>query len=505
MLETFWNELNEGEIHVRDKSQFELKSEFFIHATHNVYKQEFFIFIPESLHVTGQTYSKDQFYLDETNLIRYKTPYISLKNLINPNYEQSPLWRIDNILNSGKASSNLTEIADELKLFAIIFKGSLRDRVRDLLNELKKTDPIQNTGQCIQEFENLLNETLCVGQFFRQSQENAAKILTDEQTKRYFRYVDEYISNQIDDYFLIIIQTIRKINLKFLKEIDRQLCQIILEERNYRHKVHLEPKTSETHPFSNESILHRRSLLNGFVLGALALNNSRISLAEKHAPLLGAITAGIAMLVYMTIFSWKVSSFVITSFPVILFIVFLYILKDRIKEGLKKVYSDQAYRWFPDYSTKITSPKGYNVGKINESFSFIQADQLPEGFLNLRNNDFNEELQAIHRQESIIQFKREVILYSDTKTVGDRRRELTTIFRFNVHHLMLKASDAYQPSLFLDPYTNEIHEKFLPKVYHLNIIIRNTSMQSDLQIKSEIKKFRVVADKAGIKRVEQVK
>ncbi len=69
---------------------------------------------------------------------------------------------------------------------------------------------------------------------------------------------------------------------------------------------------------------------------------------------------------------------------------------------------------------------------------------------------------------------------------------------------MLKANDAWQPSLFLDPYTREIHEKQLPKVYHLNLIIRNTSVQPDLKIKSEIKKFRVVADKDGIKRVEQI-
>ncbi len=393
MLETFWTELNEGEIHVRDQSQFELISDFFIHADRNVYKQEFYIFLPEALHVTDRTYSKDQFYLDETSLIRYKTPDITLKNLVNPECGQSPLIRIEHLLNSGRASDHLTEIADELRLFAGIYKVSLRDRIRDLLDELKPV-PLKKIGQYSREFEILCNETIAISIFFRQLQNKAKEIVTDEQTKRYFRYVDEFISDHVDDYFLILIQSIRRSNYKPLNEMDKQLCQMVLEERHYRKKSNLGPKTSEMHPFSNESILHRRSLLHRFVLEALNLNLYRISLAEKHAPLLGAMAAGIAMFFYMILFTWKVSSFVITSFPVIMFIVFIYIIKDRIKEGLKKVYSEQAYRWFPDYSTEIMSPKGYKMGKINESFSFIQTHQLPEGFLEIRNNEFHGELQA---------------------------------------------------------------------------------------------------------------
>lgn len=504
MLERIWSELNEGEIHVRDKTQFELKSEFFIHATRNVYKQEFFIFIPESLHITDQTYSKDQFYLDKTNLIRYKTPSITLENLINPNDDQSPLIRINKILKLDVAPNHLHEISDELKLFANIFKVALRDRVHDLLEDIVNITPSTKEAY-IKKTTALLNGTLAVCLFFRKLQKKAFDILPDAQIHRHFRYIDEYTSNQLDDYFLILIQAIRQLNDKQLKEIDRSLCQVVLDEKNYRKQANLGPKTSERHPFSAEAVLHRRSVLNRFVLEALTLYNKRISLREKHAPVLGAIAAGIAMLVYMLLFSWKVSGFVITSFPVILFIVFLYILKDRIKEGLKKIYSEQAYRWFPDYSTTITSPKGYDVGAINESFNIIESNELPEGFLSMRNRDFHEELQALHRKESVMQYKREVILYSNNQTIGDRRRELTTIFRFNIQHLLSKANNDYQPHLFLDPYTFEIHQKHLPKVYHLNIIIRNTSLQPNLEIKVEIQKFRVVVDKEGIKRVEQIK
>lgn len=503
MYESFLNELNEGEIHARDSSQFELKSEFNIYAQRNVFKQEFFIFIPESLHVNSETYSKDQFYADETSLIRYKTPYLSLKNLVSPLCEDSPLTRLQEMLNKQNMANQLAEAEDELKLFGDIFKVSLRDRVKGLLDQLEH-DKMQKTGEYSHQLASLCEESAAVCVLFRQIQSAAHENWQEESLRRYFRYIDEFISDQISDFFIILLQALRQSSFKHISEIDKLLCQAILQERHYRKKNRLGPKTPEDHPFSNESILHRRSLLTQFVLDALTLHNFRVSVAEKHAPLLGALAAGIAMLFYMIFFAWKVSSIVITSFPVILFIVFLYILKDRIKEGLKKIYSEQAYRWFPDYSTEIISPKGFKVGKINESFTFIKEEQLPEGFLQIRNDDFNEELQALIRRESIIQYEREVILYSHPGTPGGRRRELSTIFRLNIHHLLQKASNAYRLSLFLDPYTHDIHEQLLPKVYHLNIIIRNTTMHPHLNQKSEINKFRVVVDKNGIKRVEQI-
>jgi hypothetical protein len=57
----------------------------------------------------------------------------------------------------------------------------------------------------------------------------------------------------------------------------------------------------------------------------------------------------------------------------------------------------------------------------------------------------------------------------------------------------------------LDTYTQEISERLLPKVYHLNLIIRNSYLQEDLSQKTEIKAYRVIVDKNGIKRVEQIK
>ncbi|WP_068470918.1 hypothetical protein [Candidatus Protochlamydia phocaeensis] len=505
MNEDFWADLHEGDIHVRDNLQFELKSEFFINPTakQNVYKQEFFLFIPNSLNINKQTYSKEQFYLDQTNLFRYKTPQISLKDLINPSYHPSPLIRLQHFLSANDPLTQLPVVFDELKLFGNVFKAALRERMLqiELVFKDASINELQNAPQAISE---LCTDVTAMCELFRRIR---SQITTNHShaLKRHFRYVDEFISDTIDTYFLALLQQLRHLEHRHYISSEKQLCQIILREKLYRKRNYLGPKTLRGHIFSNESILYRRGLLNQFMREALLLKSYRYSLEEKHRNILGATAAGIAMFIYMVLFAWKASDFVINSFPFIFFAVVFYILKDRIKEGLKNIYFRQAYRWFPDYSTEIQSPKGYKVGYLKESLAFIDPSQLPLGFLKIRNYHFHEELQALNRHETIIQYKREVTLFQHRHISEERRRELTTIFRLNIQYFLKKASNALQPHLDLDTYTQEINERLLPKVYHLNMIIRNTYLASDSTVKIEIKKFRVVMDKIGIKRVEQIK
>lgn len=387
-------------------------------------------------------------------------------------------------------------------MFAAIFRGTLRERVYKLVKSLRPAE--SQELEMIWHSINLLGTEIAeVCQKFRQLQDKARALSKQHQLIRHFKYVDEFISTTIDEFLTILLKQLRSLEQQN-SYTEKQICQLILKEKLYRKKNHIGPKTSRGHLFANESILYRQGLLNRFVREALMLKNYRFSLEEKHSHILGATAAGIAMFVYMILFVWKSSEFMINSFPFVALAVFLYILKDRIKEGFKTLYSKQAYRWFPDYSTVIRSPKGLKIGKLTENFAFIEPKQLPPRFLKIRNCHFHEELQALQRHETIIQYKREMTLTPPSST-EIRRRELTAIFRLNIHRFLQKASNAFQPNLMLDSYTQEISERLLPKVYHLNLIIRNTYLQNDLIPKVEIKMFRVVVDKAGIKRVEHIK
>lgn len=502
--EEFDDRFNEKKsIHFRDHLQFELKSEFFINPNtkKNIYKQEFFLFIPNTLQINQNTYSKYQFYIDQTNLIRYKTPKISLEELARSNHSTSPLVRLQSLIGK-EGKEDKSRILDELKLFGNMFRRALRDRLQSLMNQLSDL-PDNQIEHYKEQINALCSDLRSIHSFFMTLETQFFYQQVHFKLNPFFHYTNEFISQVIEQdltYFLNILR--KQQSNKIGKESDQLLCELILFERTSREKNRVESHVQKEKSSVLETILYRQGLLNKFMLEALRLDINRFSIEEKHGNLLGAAAAGVAMLIYMILF-WQSSVFGVNSLPFILLIVVFYVLKDRVKEGIKNLYYRQAYRWFPDYSTEIRSPKGHRVGKLNESFSFIEEHQLPSGFAEIRNREFHEELQALQRPETIIQYKREVILHYSPLLKG-RRRELTTFFRFNIHRFLLKASDALQPYALLDSQTKEIKTLYLPKIYHLNLIIRNTYLKSNLKTKIEIKKFRVILDKNGIKRVEQV-
>ena len=492
---SFWRDLNEGDINFRDNLQFELKSKFPIKAkmNQNVFKQEIYMFIPETLQINRQTYLKDLFYADQTNLIRYQTPVLAFSALINPSNKRSPLYRLRSLLNK---KLDKAEIVDELQLFASIFRSAFRKEVRSLVLDLQH----QRFNE--KETHRLLSEVKLVMDYYQVFKEEFRHKIKDVELLDHLNHIDEYFTDTIEYYLTGYLDRI-KFFLDDKTEVAGEITAYLNTINNYRSANHLLPSKAEAPEIYHESILHRLSLLNKFVKEALRLKTDRIALQEKHSQAIGSLAAGIAMFVYMTLFAiasitWVNPPFVVTSFPIILIAVVLYILKDRLKEGLKILYKKHTLGWFPDYTTKIETPKGELLGVLKEYFSFINEKELPAHFLEIRNREFHEDLPTLKRHESIIEYRREVQLYSQPHKVDSRRKDLITIFRFNVHRFIEKANDSLQTYLKLED-DILIHE-FLPKVYHLNIIIRNIYQNKRI----EIDKFRVVIDKNGIKRVEKI-
>lgn len=505
MIEDFWTEINEGEIHARDHLQFELKSEFIIHPElkKNIYKQDVFLFIPSTLQINQQTYSKDQFYRDQTNIIRYKTPSITLKELVDPFKASSPLQRIRSFTTLSKESFSLSKTIDELKLLGTIFRVQLRKRIYTIVQKIKQLPSFDESSSQSHEISILQKEVEDVLHTFRALQHSVLPLMHLPPLSKAFKCLDEILSITMEEHFLILVASLREKG-EFYASSDHLLCKSVLKEKMYRKSHELGLSADSYSSFSNESILYREGLLNRYILDALRLKNVRFSLEEKHKNILSAISAGLAMFIYMGLFVWKSPEYVLNSFPFVILAVFLYILKDRVKEGVKNLFHQKAGRWFPDFSTKIQSPNGTKIGTLSESLTFIENEDLPRTFRHLRHHRFEDEFDILKKEETILHYKKEVILNRPHLSKNGRRKEITTIFRLNIHRFLEKAGEALQTTLVLDPYTQEIKEKKMPKVYHLNIIIQNSYLTDDGKENTEVKTFQVVLDKNGIKRVEHL-
>ncbi len=506
-MNSFWNDLYYEDIHFRDNLQFEVESDFapIRDLEQNISTQEFYFFIPSALQIGSHTYTKEQFYKDRTNLIRYKTPEFSFHDLINKTNPQSPLIRIDGMKTAPLTAENILVIQDELKLLGNIVRSSLRMSVRGLLQFLDGQVKTESKDRLQEGAQSLCSDVLHFREVFLEIQEECLTSWRGDPAEA-FMYVDEFISTSIDYYFTGFLEYIRASKVENIHDTDQKVCEIIAKEKKYRQQHYQEhDELEDDDPGVKERVLYSKGLLNKYILDVLLLNLERTSWVEKYGSFAAGLAAGIAMLVYVLLIFLNVPNMGFNSLPFLLFTVVIYVLKDRVKESLKALFQRRAVQWFSDYTTQIRSPNGQRVlGKLKEIFSFVSEDDVPEDILEVRHKQFDDDVLLFKRREMVFYYKKEMELGMNRELVRARRHKLHNVFLFNIRPILEKASNPFESHLSLDPDTMEIRQEVLPKVYHLNIVLKNTYLQPDLQKKVSLKKFRLIIDKTGIKRVETV-
>ena len=99
---------------IHDKHRFEIKMNVPIpRGRHASYSVETFFFIPRALNVNLNTFSKDDFYAILQRYIRFRTPQISMKRLMDTSLESSPLTRLRKYLRdflAGKSDKGLVDL-----------------------------------------------------------------------------------------------------------------------------------------------------------------------------------------------------------------------------------------------------------------------------------------------------------------------------------------------------------------------------------------------------------
>lgn len=496
----FLDEFDTSKIHFRDLWQIELKSEFLQREdVSTTYSQEFYFFIPNSLQINPSTYSRDQFYKDQINLIRYKTPVFTLREVMNLSLPTSPLSRIQALGHQSPTAENIRLMEKEIKLYGNIVRSCLRGKAQVLIEEITRA---KNHKERMEAKHNLSEFSLDIGKFLEAGKKVENFVLNswnEEIIKKHFQYVNSFIHQSIEYYITGLVERIREKKVPEWFESNEQFSLLLV---TLRGGIKL-PETDR----EKETLLYQKGLLKKYVLNALLLNINRFSPHQRYRNIIGGFAAGTAMLVYLLLFIWQAGgSFVFNSAPVVIFTVLLYILKDRIKEELRNFSSSSLAKWFADYTTEIRSPDDEKVlGKLQENFVFLKEADVPPDIVEMRNRGFHNVLESFKRPETVIYYKKNMRLFRmPRKGTFPRQYMLNIIFRFNIQNFLSKASDPVQSHLTLNPQNKQLEVLELPKVYHINMIIKTSyeDLHGDAQI--EFRKFRLVVDKNGIKRVEDL-
>ncbi|MEX2305337.1 MAG: hypothetical protein WD595_04020, partial [Waddliaceae bacterium] len=447
----------------------------------NSYSQEFYIFIPNSLYINEEVYTSKQFYEDQTNFIRYKTPEQNLKQIVDPEFKASPLSRLKTYLKQPHSKKNLKLIEDEVKLLGNIVRSAIRRRVKKIIDG--KSDIIDFCNS-IEKFQ---KEYIELKEHFHQE--------WGKKTSPPFIYTQEFMSKSIQYYLTGLLK--RKEHTLSTEERE-VLTDTIIKE------IEWQKKSVRRNSHEKETVLYRLGLLNKYVLDALLLQTSKESLYNRFRNVIGSVSAGIAMLFFFVLFVWGGQVLIINSTPFILLTVILYILKDRLKEGLRELSYRNFHKWFSDFQTDILTPEGTKkIGHMTESFSFVNLKKLPHDITYMRNREFHEVLDRVKRPEKVIYYKKKIQIQL-RKRKEERRYGLNIISRFNISSFTKYASNSRHNLFTIDESTREVKKIKLPKVYHLNVILKNTTTDEKGRAQIEYKKFRIVLNKEGIVRVEHL-
>ncbi|MDF2549818.1 MAG: putative rane protein [Chlamydiales bacterium] len=498
----FYEELRE-EVRLRDRYQLELQTNYFPVSIKesNRYQMEFYFFLPQSLRIEPQTYSKEQFYADQTSFIRFKTPSISFKQLVDPSSKRSPLAKIRRILAQGEGNSEAEEqISNELKLLGNIVRSGLRNRCREIADEVYLEG--KRLTRLEKEVEGLAHDLIRLRDAYLAVLE-ALKRHPSAKLKQEGSYIDEFLSLTIEHYLTRLIDLLCQEELE-LNGLD-WLRKVIRRESWHRTTKGYPSVLSEEDSLEEqEHFLYRRGLLKKFVMDALLLSFGRSQPAKQVMPYIGSLAAALAMLFYFTFFVLQGQVFVINSMPFILVTVLLYVLKDRIKDAAKTLFEKKAVTRYPDYRTTLYTPQSaVKIGSVEETFRFLDESQVPDDVAAFSRSFQDIEQEIEQDQQTVFCLKKELFLNGHLLKRGARRFEIKHIFRFHVERFLQKAGDPFHFYYTYDFEAQSVKAMKIPKVYYIPIVIRNTFKTSSGQVKVELKRVRLVIDKEGIKRIEQ--
>ncbi len=507
-------ELIDSRIDIHDSNQFEAKLDYTIqpHKRNNRYRIEAYFFIPKSLGINSYTYSREQFYSDIQAYIRFKTPSVSLAALTDASNAQSPLYRIEEALSAALRNHRdreaLDDLSYELRLLGCLVRANIRDRVASLSASIRSVrDHVGNRPTVVADIrasvQLLLGDLEAVMEKLRGLRTRFADPVLPAWVSEVFHYVDEYLSLMLETHLTLLVEDIDRAPplREVVSDVRKSACDMLVAERNYREGAGytsvLSPEGEHDH------YVYRRGLLKKFVMSVLFLEISKEQEGRRAGEVAAGIAAGVAMLVATGLGIMSQARYGVNSLPFVVAIVASYILKDRIKEWLKRFFTKRLTR-LADYDVKIRDPDtGTVLGRCREAFSFIGPRRVPRDVWQRRHRDAVSAIEADSKPEVLMKYEKEVYLNGHTiAELYGRLNDINDIIRFNISDFLVRTDDPVRKVRHYDSEADVVDTVKCAKVYHLNVVFVLRA-EDEAGAQATLERVRVIIDKTGIRRLEQ--
>jgi hypothetical protein len=221
--------------------------------------------------------------------------------------------------------------------------------------------------------------------------------------------------------------------------------------------------------------------------------------------MLFATAAGIAMAFATAIAFWAQTRFTQASFNFFVILVVGYMMKDRIKEGTRRILSAVIQQYLFDRTTLLTSAvTGQRLGVCKEKVDYLRPDQVPDEIRALRKSDDFVTVSQGELSEVLLRYQKEIVLDADdlprtpTGSPG-----VTDIIRLNVQRLLRDMDEPEYSIEYIDLEALRAGRVKGVKSYQVDLAFRFTFDDAGSK-GSHAELFRLVLDRNGIKRMVKV-
>ncbi|MCA3012168.1 MAG: hypothetical protein INH41_07180 [Myxococcaceae bacterium] len=513
MPEAGSRELFQTKLDIHDRKQFELKLEYQPTGTddESEYLVEAIFFVPRALNVTADTWPREAFYADLHNYVRFKTPVLSFDELLTGDH--SPLVQLEQRVSLGLLGPE-TEVVYDAKMLGCILRGALRRFARGMKDQCARLTAghDERPGEkvtpdaLVRQARASIDATQKTLQRFRATAAVlASKYALSEKTCASLRLVDEYLSLLVEQFFRrVVVQMNAVPRTAVFDELRRELMDVVVADERYRKDKGL---SSVIAPDSdNEEYTHRIGFLKKFCMNILFLDVHRSSPRKAWEEVLFALAAGLAMA-----FALGVGLFAQTRYPQVSFNFFViavigYMLKDRIKEGLRRLLASYAGKFLYERSTRILDPVTHDdVGVCKEKVDYGDGIDVPGAISALRAQDDLVTAAGGELPESVIRYRKKIVLESEMlpRVADGIVSGVTDIIRVNVERLLHDMDDPDYTLDYVDLEDFSVEKLRAAKAYRVDVAFR-FSVDDGKHQETTVKLVRLVLDKNGIKRMSEL-
>jgi hypothetical protein len=441
------------------------------------------IFLPNGLDINKSTYSKDRFFSDMKSNVRLLTPAFTLKQMVEG--EESPLLHVSKALETWLAEptqEHLDEFEFQLKLFASIFKSSIRN---ESANIMAHADDSLAYERCMV----YADDVSLVLQSFRSLRDLVDQ--SHEETLTKFGFADEFISHQADIRTMKVLEAISHSDRHELKDAFKALADLLDDEKDYK-TARGYSHTVNGDKDNNRRLIYRHSLLKKYIESALFLKANTTQDGQAVKQISFSLAAGLAMMVYLMI-TMPFQKY-LGNYPSLIFfiLVLFYILKDRIKELTRWLFAYQLKDKYYDNKT-VVNIKDRKVGWIKEGMDFITDDKVPEAVIKLRDRNKLETDNKLLDEKIILYRKRVEIDNAVLKNQYNYDfKGINDIIRYHINYLTKKMDNPESKITSLDE-NHQIQTLMADRIYFLHFVL-----QFKWNDQVEYKAFHVMVNRDGI-------